>query len=170
VDDEIAIHYNNKEYRIRILEAKPQNAISIIEADIEVDFAPPVDYVPEVKQPPQTQPIPIGGASDKPSESGSGFSAFSGRGNSLKGNSLPKSPSTTPTFNSTTTTTTSTTPNSSYQTPPTDNSGAPKLVFGGGARLNDPKTTTPSSTSAQKETPKEEASFKAFSGKAYSLK
>jgi len=47
VNDEIAIHYNNKEYRIRILEARPQNAVSIVEADIEVDFAPPVDYVPE---------------------------------------------------------------------------------------------------------------------------
>ncbi|CAK0756728.1 hypothetical protein CVIRNUC_002480 [Coccomyxa viridis] len=43
--DCICLHYNNKKYYIDITEAKPQDAISVIETDCEVDFAPPLDYV-----------------------------------------------------------------------------------------------------------------------------
>ena len=38
------VAYNNKKYYIDIIETKPSNAISIIETDCEVDFAPPLDY------------------------------------------------------------------------------------------------------------------------------
>lgn len=38
------VAYNNKKYYIDIVETKPSNAISIIETDCEVDFAPPLDY------------------------------------------------------------------------------------------------------------------------------
>jgi len=38
------VAYNNKKYYIDIIETKPDNAISIIETDCEVDFAPPLDY------------------------------------------------------------------------------------------------------------------------------
>lgn len=38
------VAYNNKKYYIDIIEAKPSHAISIIETDCEVDFAPPLDY------------------------------------------------------------------------------------------------------------------------------
>lgn len=38
------VAYNNKKYYIDIIEAKPANAITIIETDCEVDFAPPLDY------------------------------------------------------------------------------------------------------------------------------
>lgn len=38
------VAYNNKKYYIDIIETKPANAISIIETDCEVDFAPPLDY------------------------------------------------------------------------------------------------------------------------------
>ena len=38
------VAYNNKNYYIDIVETKPSNAISIIETDCEVDFAPPLDY------------------------------------------------------------------------------------------------------------------------------
>jgi len=38
------VAYNNKKYYIDIVESKPANAISIIETDCEVDFAPPLDY------------------------------------------------------------------------------------------------------------------------------
>lgn len=38
------VAYNNKKYYIDIIESKPSNAISIIETDCEVDFAPPLDY------------------------------------------------------------------------------------------------------------------------------
>lgn len=42
--DSIMVAYNNKKYYIDIVETKPSNAISIIETDCEVDFAPPLDY------------------------------------------------------------------------------------------------------------------------------
>lgn len=40
--DVIAIDYNNKIYWINVLDVKPGNAISIIDTDIDVDFAPPL--------------------------------------------------------------------------------------------------------------------------------
>eukprot|EP01132_Coremiostelium_polycephalum_P003975 gene3975-4971_t len=45
-DDEIVIDYNNNKYHLKVVEIKPNNssnAVSIIEADISVDFAPPMD-------------------------------------------------------------------------------------------------------------------------------
>lgn len=42
--DSIMVAYNNKKYYIDIVETKPSAAISIIETDCEVDFAPPLDY------------------------------------------------------------------------------------------------------------------------------
>jgi predicted lysophospholipase L1 biosynthesis ABC-type transport system permease subunit len=49
--DIISISYNEKMYDILVLEAKPSNTgISIIETDLEVDFAAPLGYVePEYK-------------------------------------------------------------------------------------------------------------------------
>jgi len=44
VGDCIVIDYNQKRYEIEIVECKPAQAISIIEADVNVDFAPPKDY------------------------------------------------------------------------------------------------------------------------------
>jgi ubiquitin fusion degradation protein 1 len=44
VGDSIVIDYNQKKYEIEIAECKPAAAISIIEADVNVDFAPPKDY------------------------------------------------------------------------------------------------------------------------------
>ncbi|CAM6014474.1 unnamed protein product [Sphagnum balticum] len=38
------VAYNNKKYDIDIIESKPAPAISIIETDCEVDFAPALDY------------------------------------------------------------------------------------------------------------------------------
>ncbi|XP_015952599.2 uncharacterized protein LOC107477148 [Arachis duranensis] len=48
--DTIMIPYNNKEYYIDVIETKPSHAISLIETDCEVDFAPPLDYKEEVKK------------------------------------------------------------------------------------------------------------------------
>ncbi|KAK8949863.1 hypothetical protein KSP40_PGU012304 [Platanthera guangdongensis] len=42
--DSIMVPYNNKKYYIDIVETKPKSAISIIETDCEVDFAPPLDF------------------------------------------------------------------------------------------------------------------------------
>lgn len=52
VGDCVVIDYNQKKFEIEIIECKPANAISIIEADVNVDFAPPKDY----KEP--ERPIP----------------------------------------------------------------------------------------------------------------
>jgi ubiquitin fusion degradation protein 1 len=43
--DAIAIVYNDKTYHIDVLEVAPGDAISIIEADVNVEFAAPPDYV-----------------------------------------------------------------------------------------------------------------------------
>ena len=43
--DMIQIHYNNKLYKLLCMEIKPEgDGISIVETDLEVDFAPPVGY------------------------------------------------------------------------------------------------------------------------------
>ncbi len=42
--DVIAIMYNNKTYELSVLETKPGSAVSVIECDLNVDFAPPVGY------------------------------------------------------------------------------------------------------------------------------
>ncbi|MED6196841.1 hypothetical protein PIB30_051081, partial [Stylosanthes scabra] len=48
--DTIMIPYNKKEYYFDVIETKPSNAISIIETDCEVDFAPPLDSEEEFKK------------------------------------------------------------------------------------------------------------------------
>lgn len=47
--DVISINYNDKNYEVCILETRPGNAVSIIECDMDVDFAPPVGYQEPVK-------------------------------------------------------------------------------------------------------------------------
>lgn len=42
--DVISINYNDKDYELCVLETKPGDAVSIIECDMDVDFAPPVGY------------------------------------------------------------------------------------------------------------------------------
>lgn len=50
--DSIAINYNDKTYYIDVLEVAPGEAISIIETDVNVEFAAPADYVePEAPMP-----------------------------------------------------------------------------------------------------------------------
>lgn len=52
-DDVFQISYNEKIYEILVLEVKPaiMDAISVVETDLEVDFAPPLGYVePERNQ------------------------------------------------------------------------------------------------------------------------
>lgn len=43
--DVIAFQYTRKTYYMDVLELKPADAVSIVETDIVVDFAPPSDYV-----------------------------------------------------------------------------------------------------------------------------
>jgi ubiquitin fusion degradation protein 1 len=56
------VAYNSKKYYIDIVETKPSHAISIIETDCEVDFAPPLDY----KEPEKPKPtVPSNAAGNK---------------------------------------------------------------------------------------------------------
>lgn len=52
------IQYNGRNYYIDIKEAKPQDAVSIIETDCEVDFEAPKDYVE-----PEPSPKPVASVS-----------------------------------------------------------------------------------------------------------
>jgi ubiquitin fusion degradation protein 1 len=79
--DIIAIKYNDKLYELKVLETKPGNAVSIIECDMDVEFARPVDYVE-----PETMKEVEEKKEDKPPVVAfSGVSAFVGTGYRLDG-------------------------------------------------------------------------------------
>ncbi|KAH9515132.1 ubiquitin fusion degradation protein [Bulinus truncatus] len=83
--DVISIIYNEKVYDLCVLETKPGTAVSIIECDMRVDFAPPIGYVePErVSRTPdhlQSADIETETVDDSPP-----FRAFGGHGNRLDG-------------------------------------------------------------------------------------
>ncbi|KAF5399009.1 Ubiquitin recognition factor in ER-associated degradation protein 1 [Paragonimus heterotremus] len=89
VGDIIAINYNERVYELKVLETQPEDAVSIIECDMRVDFAPPVGY--------EEQDNRSTAAKDKqPKQHGEdeeifipnisrGFQAFSGTGHRLDG-------------------------------------------------------------------------------------
>lgn len=54
--DMIAIKYNKKIYELEVLETKPSDAVSIIECDMSVEFAPPVGYVEPERKPKVSHP------------------------------------------------------------------------------------------------------------------
>ena len=70
--DSILINYNNRRYFIDIIEARPNDAVSIVDTDCEVDFAPPLDYVePSPVKPPVVKPESAeGGASGSGADKG----------------------------------------------------------------------------------------------------
>jgi len=93
--DVIQIDYNKKIYEILVLEVKPlhtpNNGISIVETDLEVDFAPPVGYVePTPQKPSMASKIKI----EEPLADTKGFSAFQGSGQRLNGKTVKSSSST----------------------------------------------------------------------------
>lgn len=49
--DVIAIDYNNKVYELCVLETQPGDAVSIIECDMNVEFAAPVGYRDQTEEP-----------------------------------------------------------------------------------------------------------------------
>ena len=114
VGDVVAISYLGRTYHFKVLETKPGPAISVIETDIEVDFAPPPGYVePSVaKAAPVAVPATVaaksGTAADgspaaasasatlEREDSSKGFVAFSGQGQSIRGRASPSAPATVP--------------------------------------------------------------------------
>jgi ubiquitin fusion degradation protein 1 len=103
--DVLAINYLNRTYELCVLELKPADAVSIIECDMEVDFAPPVGYVEPKYTPSSSQSIattpktsnplamtPGDPLSSIPSsyQSPSTFMPFHGQGNRLNGKTRSK--------------------------------------------------------------------------------
>jgi len=83
--DIVAIHYNNRVYKLCVLEILPSNAVSIIECDMNVDFAAPIGYVsPSASRDDVDEPV--AGTSG-----GNGFVPFEGGGNRLNGKTVPGS-------------------------------------------------------------------------------
>ncbi|XP_014214344.1 ubiquitin fusion degradation protein 1 homolog isoform X2 [Copidosoma floridanum] len=80
--DIIAIKYNSRIYEMCVLETKPGSAVTIIECDMNVEFAPPVGYKepekPVTKEENSVDPVDL---MPEPT----GFVAFKGHGNRLDG-------------------------------------------------------------------------------------
>jgi len=100
--DVVLVSYNNKRYFIDIVEVQPGDAVTIIETDCEVDFAPPLDYkepvVPQVTNTQNTfskqnQSQHGEGNTKEGDKPGSGgFLAFGGQGCRLDGKKTASSP------------------------------------------------------------------------------
>ncbi|KAK2996058.1 hypothetical protein RJ640_022175 [Escallonia rubra] len=177
--DTIMVPYNNKKFYINIVETKPTSAVSIIETDCEVDFAPPLDYKePEKpatsalsnKMPPQVE--------EEPARKMAKISAFTGSARRLDGKPSTQSvvPISSPPLKQHQPEVAS---GSNGSTPSSSSSRkrCGKLVFGsnGDQASNGTAEATPKVSSrepSQKvESQKaEEPKFQAFTGKKYSLK
>ncbi|XP_031557366.1 ubiquitin recognition factor in ER-associated degradation protein 1-like [Actinia tenebrosa] len=82
--DIIAIKYNDKVYEFLVMETKPGRAVSIIECDMQVEFAAPVGYVEPSKQ--GTSRAPMDEQTDHPHPATQVVTpAFPGEGNRLDG-------------------------------------------------------------------------------------
>ncbi|KAK1402665.1 ubiquitin fusion degradation protein 1-like [Heracleum sosnowskyi] len=174
--DSIMVAYNNKKYYIDIIEAKPANAITIIETDCEVDFAPPLDYK-EPEKPATSLPSskkPVEGQ-EAAAESEPTFNAFTGAGRRLDGKPLKYEPPPVSSSGSrdkqpvTSSGRGQTSSGSSAQSSSRQSQG--KLVFGSNAnKSNGTQKEAAKDTKAEQPPAKEEPKFQAFTGKKYSLR
>ncbi|XP_048337500.1 uncharacterized protein LOC107426781 isoform X2 [Ziziphus jujuba] len=171
--DSIMVAYNNKKYYIDIIETKPSNAISIIETDCEVDFAPPLDYK-EPERPVAAANKGSAQVEEALAENEPKFNPFTGVGRRLDGKPLKYEPA--PVSSSGSKDKQPANANGKGQ-PSTGSSSQStsaqgKLVFGSNAN----RTAKGSQKEAAKETKqepsakKEEPKFQPFSGKKYSLR
>ncbi|KAM7470840.1 hypothetical protein LguiA_009023 [Lonicera macranthoides] len=170
--DSIMVAYNNKKYYIDIIEAKPSNAITIIETDCEVDFAPPLDYK-EPERPSPSAPSNKAQTEEAPVDAEPKFNPFTGSGRRLDGKPLNYQP---PPVSSSS--------GSKDKKPDVSNSGGQsssqgasrqsqgKLVFGSNANRNTDKQKEPAKEAKQEPQAQknEEPKFQPFTGKKYSLK
>ncbi|XP_039580238.1 ubiquitin recognition factor in ER-associated degradation protein 1 isoform X1 [Passer montanus] len=93
--DVIAINYNEKIYELRVMETKPDKAVSIIECDMNVDFDAPLGYK-EPERSAQHEEAADVEADHSGYVSDVGFRAFSGSGNRLDGKKKGVEPSPSP--------------------------------------------------------------------------
>ncbi|KAM7522174.1 hypothetical protein LguiA_012076 [Lonicera macranthoides] len=168
--DTIMVAYNNKKFYIDIVETKPSAAISIIETDCEVDFAPPLDYK-EPEKPAKSAALSNKKApevEEEPAQKIPKFNPFTGSGRRLDGKlpTQPDAPVSAPLLKQ----------QEPEAAPSTSKSRqhAGKLVFGSNASQS--SNGTPKVSPKEKESnvepsqKAEEPKFKAFTGKKYSLK
>ncbi|XP_057788525.1 uncharacterized protein LOC131005527 [Salvia miltiorrhiza] len=177
--DSIMVAYNNKKYYIDIIETKPSHAISIIETDCEVDFAPPLDYKePERPSAPVSTGKALAEGQEPSEESEPKFNPFTGVGRRLDGKPLktgsPPVSSTAPQDRRANTSGGATTVASSSSSQSAKGPTPGKLVFGSNAsRTKDaPKDALKDTKKeAKPEPPKDDdPKFQPFSGKKYSLR
>lgn len=74
-----------------ILEVKPPSpfkSVCLINTDVEIDFAPPLDYVEPAPRSPKNKPV----AQDEPETQSNGFSAFTGGFQRLDGKKVKIDP------------------------------------------------------------------------------
>eukprot|EP00615_Pteridomonas_danica_P012650 CAMPEP_0114356984 /NCGR_PEP_ID=MMETSP0101-20121206/21324_1 /TAXON_ID=38822 ORGANISM="Pteridomonas danica, Strain PT" /NCGR_SAMPLE_ID=MMETSP0101 /ASSEMBLY_ACC=CAM_ASM_000211 /LENGTH=322 /DNA_ID=CAMNT_0001499595 /DNA_START=58 /DNA_END=1023 /DNA_ORIENTATION=+ len=95
VGDHIPFTYNDQKYYLEVREVKPQDAACIIEADVNVDFDPPVGYKEPERlpvAPPKVLLPEVQKASlvDEKEEEGPTFKAFTGDAVRLDGKPLKK--------------------------------------------------------------------------------
>lgn len=84
-EDLIEFKYNDKIYELRVLETKPGQAVSIIECDMNVDFAPPIGYKePEAQRTHEHQEEKMEETVVEP-DIDNAFKIFQGKGNRLDG-------------------------------------------------------------------------------------
>ncbi|XP_058732507.1 uncharacterized protein LOC131604035 [Vicia villosa] len=175
--DSIMVAYNNKKYYIDIIESKPANAISIIETDCEVDFAPPLDYKePEKPIAPRSAGKAPEADKETPVETEPKFNPFTGSGRRLDGKPLnyqppPVSSSGSKDKNpgvSNVNSQSSTASSSQNKAPPTQG----KLVFGSNPNRGKETGKAAAEAKPKQEPPKEkeEDKFQPFTGKKYSLR
>ncbi|KDP42243.1 hypothetical protein JCGZ_02973 [Jatropha curcas] len=173
--DTIMVAYNNKKYYIDIVETKPSSAVSIIETDCEVDFAPPLDYKePEKpaassksnKTPPEVE--------EEPPKKIPKFSPFTGVARRLDGKLSTESagPATNPVLKQHKSEAVKDTSGSKTSSNSASRSHSGKLVFS--SNVNQPQNETPKmplTKSNQEAAQKvDDQKFQAFTGKKYSLK
>ncbi|XP_038977841.1 ubiquitin fusion degradation protein 1 homolog [Phoenix dactylifera] len=173
--DSIMVAYNNKKYYIDIVETKPSSAISIIETDCEVDFAPPLDYKeperPQRSFPTGKAPFPVQDAQAE-AEVEPKFTPFTGFGRRLDGKpSKHQAPTVSPPAKGRQSEMTDGGKNLKASTFESSSSRRTmgKLVFGSNANRAS-KEAQGLKEKTEEPGKKEEPKFQAFSGKKYSLK
>ncbi|KAL3530772.1 hypothetical protein ACH5RR_010094 [Cinchona calisaya] len=171
--DTIMVAYNNKKFYIDIVETKPSAAISIIETDCEVDFAPPLDYKePEKPVKPALSNKAPPEVDEEPAKKMPKFSPFSGSSRRLDGKPatqlLPSTSS--PVLKQHQQEDTGGT-NGSASSNSSSRKHAGKLVFGSNREHDSNGKQKAASKESSEDSPqKAEVKFQAFTGKKYSLK
>lgn len=172
--DSIMVAYNNKKYYIDIIETRPSNAISIIETDCEVDFAPPLDYK-EPEKPAVSRPGKAPAQDEEtPAEVEPKFNPFTGVGRRLDGKPAQHAP--TPISTSVSrdkqpalaSRAGQSASGSSSQS--TNRQSQGKLVFGSSANRSKEAQKEPAKDKKPEEPQTEEPKFQPFQGKKYSLR